>query len=93
VAKVLGCDKRSNAKGGHYFAHPYSFWKCGLNEHTNGLIRQFFPKGSRFEEITERMVKRVKGLLNRRPRKVLKYAIPIEAFFGKSFEVDVALQG
>ncbi len=52
-----------------------------------------FPKGSRFEEITERMVKRVKGLLNRRPRKILKYATPTEAFFGKSFEVDVALQG
>jgi len=69
VAKALDCDKRSNTKGGHYFAHPYSSWGCGLNEHTNGLIRQFFPKGSIFEEITERMVKRVKGLLNRRPRK------------------------
>jgi len=85
VAKALDCD--------YYFAHPYSSWERGLNEHTNGLIRQFFPKGSRFEEITERMVKRVKGLLNRRPRKILKYATPTEAFFGKSFEVDVALQG
>ena len=92
VAKALGCD--------YYFAHPYSSWERGLNEHTNGLIRQFFPKGSRFEEITERMVKRVKGLLNRgtrscnrRPRKILKYATLTEAFFGKSFEVDVALQG
>ena len=100
VAKALDCDKRSNAKGGHYFAHPYSSWERGLNEYTNGLIRQFFPKGSRFEEITERMVKRVKGLLNRgtrscnrRPRKILKYATLTEAFFGKSFEVDVALQG
>jgi len=93
VAKALECDKRSNAKGGHYFAHPYSSWERGLNEHTNGLIRQFFPKGSRFEGITERMVKRVKGLLNRRLRKILKYATATEVFFGKSFEVDVALQG
>ena len=85
VAKALNCD--------YYFAHPYSSWARVLNEHTNGLIRQFFPNGSRFEEINERMLKRVKGLLNRRPRKILKYATPIEAFFEKSFEVDVALQG
>ena len=57
------------------------------------LIRQFFPKGSRFEEITERMVKRVKGLLNRRPRKTLGYVTPTEAFFGKSFGENFALQG
>jgi len=47
--------------------------------------RQFFLKGSRFEEITERMVKRVKGLLNRRPRKSLGFVTPTEAFLGKSF--------
>jgi len=78
VAKALEC--------GYYFAHPYSSWERGLNENTNGLIHQFFPKGSRFEEITERMVKRVKGLLNRRPRKTLGYVTPTEAFFGKHSE-------
>jgi len=85
VARALDCD--------YYFAHPYSSWERGLNENTNGLIRQFFLKGSRFEEITERMVKRVKGLLNRRPRKTLGYATPTEAFFEKSFGENFALQG
>ena len=85
VAKALECD--------YYFAHPYSSWERGLNENTNGLIRQFFPKGSRFEEISVREVKRVKGLLNRRPRKTLGFATPTEVFFGKSFGKKVALQG
>lgn len=93
VAKALDCGKRSNAlQGGHYFAHPYSSWERGLNENTNGLIRQFFPKGSRFEEITERSVKRAKGLLNRRPRKTLGFATPTEVFFGKSFGKNFAIQ-
>jgi len=77
VAGALGCD--------YYFAHPYSSWERGLNENTNGLLRQFFPKGSRFEEVTERDLKRAKGMLNRRPRKTLGYATPTEVFFGISF--------
>ena len=56
------------------------------------LIRQYFPKGSSFKEVTERMVKRAKGQLNRRPRKTLKYATPMEVFFGKSFGEKIALQ-
>jgi len=84
VAKALKC--------GYYFAHPYSSWERGLNENTNGLIRQFFPKGSSFEGITERSVKRAKGMLNRRPRKTLGYATPTEVFFGKKVGVKIALQ-
>jgi len=56
------------------------------------LLRQFFPKGSRFEEITERQMKRAKGLLNRRPRKTLGYATPTEVFFGVSFGENCAFQ-
>lgn len=78
---------------GYYFAHPYSSWERGLNENTNGLLRQFFPKGSRFEEISERALKRAKGLLNRRPRKALGYATPTEVFFGISFGEKIAFQG
>ncbi|MBT4668297.1 MAG: IS30 family transposase [Candidatus Ruthia sp.] len=77
----------------YYFAHPYSSWERGLNENTNGLVRQFFKKGSKFEGITDKMVNKVKNLLNRRPRKTLDYATPQEEFFGKIFGVDCALQG
>jgi transposase, IS30 family len=85
VADALNC--------GYYFAHPYSSWERGLNENTNGLIRQFFTKGSKFEGITDKMVNSVKHLLNRRPRKTLDYATPQEEFFRKIFGVDCALQG
>ena len=84
VAKALECD--------YYFAPPYSCWQPGLNENTNGLIRQFLPKKSRFEEVTERSVKRVKGLLNRRPRKSLGYETPTELFFRKSLGANFAFQ-
>lgn len=63
-----------------YFANPYSSWERGLNEHTNGLVRQYFPKGTSFEEITEEEVARVENLLNNRPRKVLGYQTPMEFF-------------
>ena len=72
---------------------PYSSWERGLNENTNGLLRQFFPKESRFEEVTERDLKRAKGLLNRCLRKTLRYATPTEVFFGISFGESFALQG
>jgi transposase, IS30 family len=85
VAKALECD--------YYFAHPYSSWERGLNENTNDLVRQYFPKGSCFEEVTERMIKRAKGQLNRRQRKTLGYATPTEVFFGKSSGEKIALQG
>ena len=84
VVRALQCD--------YYCAHPCSSWERGLNENTNGLLRQFFPKGSRFEEITERQMKRAKGLLNRRPRKTLGYATPTEVFFGVSFGENCAFQ-
>jgi IS30 family transposase len=67
-----------------YFAHPYSSWERGANENTNGLIRQYFPKGSSFEEITDEDVKRVQHRLNHRPRKTLNYKTPFEVFFENS---------
>ena len=59
-----------------YFAHPYDSRKRGLNENTNGLIRQYFLKGSSFDELTMKHVKRVETLLNTRPRKGIDYATP-----------------
>ena len=61
-----------------YFAHPSSPWERGTNENTNGLIRQYFPKGTDFRDVSVRELKKVQRALNGRPRKVLKFATPQE---------------
>ncbi|MDI1294205.1 MAG: IS30 family transposase [Methylobacter sp.] len=66
-----------------YFAHPYSSWERGLNENTKGLIRQYFTKGSRFENITDDEVEAVMHKLNHRPRKTLNFKTPHEVFFAE----------
>lgn len=66
-----------------YFTHPYHSWERGLNENTNGLIRQYFPKGMSFDSITDEDVAFVMDRLNNRPRKSLDYATPDEVFFGE----------
>lgn len=63
-----------------YFAHPYHSWERGLNENTNGLIRQYFPKKTDFREIPEKRVAEIERVLNNRPRKKLYYVTPAEAF-------------
>jgi len=64
-----------------YFAHPYASWERGLNENSNGLVRQYFPKKYNFAKITTADVLRVTALLNNRPRKTLGYRTPNEVFF------------
>jgi len=64
-----------------YFAHPYSSWERGLNENTNGLVRQYFPKKYEFARITNQDLQQVEDLLNNRPRKTLGYRTPNEVFF------------
>lgn len=61
-----------------YFAHPGSPWERGTNENTNGLIRQYFPKGTDFSKVSAREIKRVQRELNDRPRAVLHYQKPDE---------------
>jgi transposase, IS30 family len=64
-----------------YFAHPFAAWERGTNENTNGLVRQYFPKGSDFSKITEQDIKQVTARLNNRPRKRLNYRTPQRVFF------------
>lgn len=61
-----------------YFARPYHSWERGANENTNGLIRQYFIKGSSFDDITPEKVQWVQDKLNNRPRKRLNYLTPNE---------------
>ena len=63
-----------------YFCTPYHSWQRGLNENTNGLVRQYFPKGFDFATITQQDVLHVENLLNNRPRKNLNYQTPNEVF-------------
>lgn len=63
-----------------FFANPYHSWERGSNENTNGLIRQFFPKKTNFDNVSEKEIKKVERLLNNRPRKRLNYLTPKEVF-------------
>ena len=73
IAQVLAAD--------FYFCHPYSSWERGINENTNGLIRQYFPKQMKFATITDRDIKLAQAKLNNRPRKTLGYQTPNEVYF------------
>lgn len=64
----------------YYFARPYHSWERGANENMNGLIRQYFPKGMRFENVTDEQVKYVEDKLNNRPRKKYGFQSPKEVF-------------
>lgn len=66
-----------------YFANPYHSWERGLNEHTNGLIRQYLPKKSTFTYVSKDEIIMIQNRLNHRPRKVLNYKTPYEVFFSE----------
>lgn len=73
-----------------YFAHPYSSWERGINENTNGLIRQYFPKGTDFTLVTDEQVQYVMDQLNKRPRKTRDYKSPSELFTGHRVDLLAA---
>ena len=75
VSKALKCD--------FYFCDPYSSWQRGLNENINGLIRQYIPKGTNFENITKQQIIEIENRLNHRPRKTLGWKTPYEVFHEK----------
>jgi transposase, IS30 family len=64
-----------------FFANPYHSWERGLNGHTNGLIRQFVPKGKSFNIKMEEEFQEYVELINHRPRKSLDYRTPCEIFY------------
>lgn len=72
IAESLGID--------FYFARPYHSWERGGNENLNGLVRQYFPKGTNFDNIEKEAVKRAENILNNRPRKRHQFLTPNEVF-------------
>ncbi|MDH5774965.1 MAG: IS30 family transposase, partial [Nitrospirota bacterium] len=77
-----------------YFAHPYASWERGINENTNGLLRQFFPKHTDFRKVSWQQVHKAVDHLNNRPRKTRGYRTPNQ-LFNKQFvplvDPDIAL--
>jgi len=63
-----------------FFAEPYCPWQRGTGENTNGLIRQFVPKGTNFQHVSSSKINNIQQLLNHRPRKILNYQTPSEVF-------------
>jgi IS30 family transposase len=68
-------------KLGYYFAHPHAAWERGANENLNGLLRQFFPKHRKLEEVTDEEIALAQHRLNHRPRKCLGYKTPHQVFW------------
>lgn len=67
-------------KANFYFAQPYHSWERGLNENTNGLVRQYLPKKTSFANITDKQIRCIQNKLNNRPRKTLGFRTPLEIF-------------
>ncbi|NJD86296.1 IS30 family transposase, partial [Candidatus Erwinia dacicola] len=63
-----------------YFAHPYASWQRGLKENTNGLLRQFIPKGTDLTAVTDDELRKYQGALNSRLRKCLGFRQPSVVF-------------
>jgi IS30 family transposase len=81
-------------EAGFYFAKPYHSWERGLNEHTNGLVRQYLPKERRLDDLSKADLEKIEVLLNNRPRKVLNYETPLEVFNRLTIDpLSVALTG
>jgi IS30 family transposase len=72
-----------------FFAHPYHSWERGLNEHTNGLLRQYFPKCRDLRNLNPRKLAKAVEAINNRPRKCLGYRTPNEVFRDQKFALQI----
>ena len=70
-----------------FFAHPYHSWERGLNENTNGLIRQYIPKGKDIDDLSDEDVAKIINKINKRPRKCLGFKTPHQLFIGHNQHV------
>jgi IS30 family transposase len=84
IKELLDCD--------FFFAHPYSSWERGLNENTNGLIRQYIPKKSDFALYDDEYIDSIENKLNNRPRKTLGFLTPIQFLSNYNGANPVALE-
>ena len=84
--KALALESRIDI----YFCDPYSPWQRGSNENTNGLLRQYFPKGTDLSGYTQAQLNKVAASLNNRPRKTLGVRTPAEALQQAIEEAGVA---
>lgn len=75
-----------------YFADPYSPWQRGTNENTNGLLRQYFPKGTDLRKFSPSTLREAERRLNGRPRKVLGFYTPSEKFYSLITGQKIALE-
>ena len=82
IAQGLGADI--------YFAHPCASWERGINENTHGLIRQYFPKGTDFKEVSDEHIKQGMERLNNQPRKMQGSRSPNELFMGQQVDLLAA---
>jgi len=80
VSRKLQCD--------FFFAIPHHPWERGCNENTNGLLREYLPKGESFRQFTKREIQNIATQLNNRPRKCLNYLTPAEVFFNSSIVIS-----
>jgi IS30 family transposase len=74
-----------------FFAHPYCSGERGTNENTNGLIRDYFPKKTDFNTITDEQLQEVESLLNNRPRKRLAWLTPLEVFSKELSKFNISI--
>jgi IS30 family transposase len=76
-----------------FFAHPYHSWERGLNENTNGLIRQYIPKGKDIDDLSDEEVVKINEKINSRPRKYLGFKTPNQLFLGPKQHVASWIHG